>query len=48
MFGVGMAPKEILSLLLNPFKDIRLVLGNLVMIATYMCRKSLSRGSGRV
>ena len=46
MFGLGMAPKEILSRLFNPFNLKILVPGNVVMVAIDMCGKSPSRGSG--
>ena len=47
MFWLGIAPKEILSCLFNPFiLDRRLVAPNVVMVDTDMCGKSPSRGSG--
>ena len=47
MFGLSIAPKEILSCLFRPFNlKIRLVLGNVAMFATDACGKSPSPGSG--
>ena len=48
MFGLGMASKEILSHLFNPFnlKIFDLKPGNVVMVATGICGKSPSRRSG--
>ena len=39
-----MMPKEILSCLFNSFEDIRIVSGNLFLVATDMCGKNLCGG----
>ena len=44
MFGLGMAAKEILSHLFNPF-NMKTVPEYMIMIATDICGKSLSQGS---
>ena len=47
MFGLSIAPKEILSCLFKPFNlKISLALGNMAMFGTDTCGKSPSPGSG--
>ena len=50
MFGPGIAQKDILSCLFNPFnlKILDLYLGNVVMVATDLCGKSPPRESGYI